>query len=227
MHIKEENTFQEIGFKGEGRVTWDIPGWDRESLDLKVSRDESWSTKEVQWKFDIEVPRWGRSRDAIKSDYEAHKKIFEAYAQAMDRMKDWEGRKDELEAEFQKGEAIRKAERERKEAEKLAAIEADKPVGMKLAKTICDSMIKQARATKADSKEIQFKERGSHITHAMRCVYTYSGLTLFSRNYNRISRKDAYRVLADAWIDSVDTGDIKDQIPDARLAKFMLGGVAK
>ena len=223
----KEDTFQEIGFKGEGKVTWDIPGWDREALELRAKRDEAWSTREVQWKFDIEVPRWGRSRDAIKSDYQAHKKVFEAYAVAMDRMKDFEARKDELEAEFQKGEAIRKAEKAKEEAERLAAIEADKPVGMKLAKTICDSMIKQARATKADSKEIQFKERGTHRTHAMRCVYTYSGLTLFSKNYNRISRKDAYRVLADAWIDSVDTGDIKDQIPDARLAKFMLGGVAK
>ena len=226
MHIKED-TFQEIGFNGEGKIRWDIPGWDREALELRVKRDKRWSDDKVEWTMDIEVPRWGRSRDKVKSDYEAHKKVFDAYAVAMDRMKDFEARKDELEAEFQKGEAIRKAEKAKEEAERLAAIEADKPVGMKLAKTICDSMIKQARATKADSKEIQFKERGSHRTHTMRCVYTYSGLTLFSKNYNRISRKDAYRVLADAWIDSVDTGDIKDQIPDARLAKFMLGGVAK
>ena len=71
----QEDTFQQIGFKGEGKVTWDIPGWDRESLELKAKRDEAWSTGEVQWKFDIEVPRWGRSRDAVKSDYEAHKKV--------------------------------------------------------------------------------------------------------------------------------------------------------
>ena len=224
----QEDTFQEIGFKGEGKVTWDIPGWDRESLELKVSRDQSWSNREVQWKFDIEVPRWGRSRDAIKSDYEAHKKIFEAYAQAMDRMKDWEGRKDELEAEFQKGEAIRKAERERKEAERQAAIEADKPVGTKLAKTICEAMVKQARASEnQESKEIVFKTRGDHKEHKMRCMFTYSKLTLFNIGWNRVSKKDAIRYLADAWLNSVDTGDIKDNIPDARLAKFMMGGVAK
>ena len=227
MHIKED-TFQEIGFKGEGKIRWDIPGWDREALELRAKRDEAWSTREVQWKFDIEVPRWGRSRDAIKSDYEAHKKVFEAYAQAMDRMKDWEGRKDELEAEFQKGEAIRKAERERKEAERQAAIEADKPVGTKLAKTICEAMVKQARASdNQESKEIVFKTRGDHKEHKMRCMFTYSKLTLFNIGWNRVSKKDAIRHLADAWLDSVDTGDVKDNIPDARLAKFMMGGVAK
>jgi len=227
MQISKEDTFQEIGFKGEGRITWDIPGWDREALELRAKRDEAWSTNEVQWKFDIEVPRWGRSRDAVKSDYEAHKKVLEAYAQAMDRMKDWEGRQDELEAEFQKGEAIRKAERERKEAERLAAIEADKPVGTKLAKMICDNMVAQARKTEQDSKTIKFQDRGTHKEHEMRCVYTYTGLTLFNVGWNRISRKDAVRKLADAWLNSVDTGDIKDNIPDARLAKFMMGGVAK
>jgi len=227
MQISKEDTFQEIGFKGEGRITWDIPGWDREALELRAKRDEAWSTNEVQWKFDIEVPRWGRSRDAVKSDYEAHKKVLEAYAQAMDRMKDWEGRQDELEAEFQKGEAIRKAERERKEAERLAAIEADKPVGTTLAKMICDNMVAQARKTEQDSKTIKFQDRGTHKEHEMRCVYTYTGLTLFNVGWNRISRKDAVRKLADAWLNSVDTGDIKDNIPDARLAKFMMGGVAK
>ena len=61
----------------------------------------------------------------------------------------------------------------------------------------------------------------------MRCVYTYTGLTLFNMGWNRVSRKDAVRKLADAWLNSVDTGDIKDNIPDARLAGFMMGGSAK
>jgi hypothetical protein len=61
----------------------------------------------------------------------------------------------------------------------------------------------------------------------MRCVYTFSGLTLFNLGWNRISRKAAEAYLADAWINSVDTGDIKDDIPDARMAAFMMGGVAK
>jgi len=58
----------------------------------------------------------------------------------------------------------------------------------------------------------------------MRCIYTFSGLTLFNIGYGRVARKDAVQKLADAWLASVDTGDIKDSIPDARLAGFMMGG---
>ena len=227
MNIVKEDTFQEIGFKGEGYIKWDIPGWDRESLDLKVKRDKRWSSNEIEWTFDIEVPRWGRQRDNVKSDYEALKDVHEAYGDALSRIKDMESRKDELEAEFQKGEAIRKAEEDRKAAERQAKIDADKPVGDKLAKTICDHMVKQARETMQDSKEIVFKSRGDRHEHKMRCVYTNTGLTLFNIGWNRVARKDAVRKLADAWINSVDTGDIKDDIPDARMAAFMMGGVAK
>jgi hypothetical protein len=92
---------------------------------------------------------------------------------------------------------------------------------------ICDNMVAQARKTEQDSKEITFQTRGDHREVKMRCVYTHTGLTLFNMGWNRVSRKDAVRKLADAWLNSVDTGDIKDNIPDARLAGFMMGGSAK
>jgi len=225
MHIKHEDTLQQIGFNGEGYIKWEIPGWDREHLELKIKRNQGYySTKDgnPEWTMDIEVPRWGRSRDKVKSDFEALKDVHEAYGDALNRIKDYEGRKDELEAEFQKGEAFRKAEAARKRAEEQAKIDADKPVGDKLAKMICDNMVKQARATQQDSKSIKFQERGNHREHEMRCIYTYTGLTLFNCGWERISRKDAVRKLADAWLNSVDTGDIKDQIPDARMAKFLM-----
>lgn len=228
MHIKHQDTFNQIGWNGEGYIKWEIPAWgERETLDLKVKRDKRWSDNKVQWSFDIEVPRWGRDRDKVKSDLEALGQVHEAYTEALKVVKDYEGRKDELEAEFQKGEAAREAEKARKEAERQAKIDADKPVGQKLAKMICDNMVKQARTTQQDSKSIKFQSRGDRHEHEMRCVYTYTGLTLFNCGWSRISRKDAVRKLADAWINSVDTGDIKDNIPDARMAKFMLGGVAK
>jgi hypothetical protein len=132
-----------------------------------------------------------------------------------------------LERHFQRGEVEREQKRVAEAAERQAKIDADKPVGQKLAKTICDSMVAQARKTEQDSKEIVFQTRGDHREHKMRCVYTYTGLTLFNMGWNRVSRKDAVRTLADAWLNSVDTGDIKDDIPDARLAGFMMGGSAK
>jgi len=227
--IKQEDTFQQIGWNGDGYIKWEAKGYRNETIDLHIQRKQGYySTADgkVEWRFDIEIPRWGREYDQMK-DSDVHSYSHKIYGEALAKLKDFESRVDELEAEFQKGEAIRKAEKERKEAERLAAIEADKPVGVKLAKMICDNMVKQARATEQDSKEIVFQTRGDHNEHKMRCVYTHTGLTLFNIGWNRVSRKDAVRALADAWINSVDTGDIKDDIPDARLAGFMMGGSAK
>jgi len=227
--IKQEDTFQQIGWNGDGYIKWEAKGYRNETIDLHIQRKQGYySTADgkVEWRFDIEIPRWGREYGGMK-DSDVHSYSHKIYGEALAKLKDFESRVDELEAEFQKGEAIRKAEKERKEAERLAAIEADKPVGVKLAKMICDNMVKQARATEQDSKEIVFQTRGDHNEHKMRCVYTHTGLTLFNIGWNRVSRKDAVRALADAWINSVDTGDIKDDIPDARLAGFMMGGSAK
>ena len=231
MQIVKEDTFQEIGFKGEGQISWSVIGYRKgETLDLKVKRDKAWSDSKVSWKFDIDCPRWGRDRydeNSKITDYQSCEDIYLAYGEALKVLKTYEGRTEELEAEFQKGEAIREAERVRKAEERQAKIDADKAVGVKLAKMICDNMVKQARTTQQDSKSIEFQTRGDRHKHEMRCVYTYSGLTLFNIGWNRVSRKDAVAKLADAWINSVDTGDIKDNIPDARMAAFMLGGVAK
>ena len=224
--ITHEDTFQQIGWKGEGHIKWEAKGYRNETIDLHIKRNDRWSDGKHEWRFDIEIPRWGREYEKM-SGYEVHSHNYEVYGLALAKLKDYESRVDELEAEFQKGEAARKAEEERKRAEEQAKKDADKPVGIKLAKMICDNMVKQARDTQQDSKEIQFKSRGKRHEHKMRCVYTFSGLTLFNLGWNRISRKAAEAYLADAWINSVDTGDIKDDIPDARMAAFMMGGLKK
>jgi hypothetical protein len=133
----------------------------------------------------------------------------------------------ELDKHRKIGEADRLAQREREEAEKQAKIDADKPVGMSLAKAICDQMVKQARDTKEDSQAITYQTRGTRRSMKMRCIYTYTGLTLFNCDYSRVSRKDAMAKLANAWIDSVDTGDVADSIPNAKMAGFMMGGLNK
>ena len=227
--IKQEDTFQQIGWNGDGYIKWEAKGYRNETIDLHIQRKQGYySTADgkVEWRFDIEIPRWGREYEGMK-DSDVHSCTHKIYGEALAKLKEYESRIPELEAEFQKGEAARKAEKIRKEEERQAKIDADKPVGVKLAKMICDNMVAQARKTEQDSKEIVFKTRGDHKENKMRCVYTYTGLTLFNCGWNRISRKDAVRMLADAWLNSVDTGDIKDNIPDARLAGFMMGGVAK
>lgn len=228
IQITQKDTIEQMGYNGSGRIRYLIPGYNDETLDIVVERENRhWSDEPPQWKVDLDYPRYGRERDKYPSNILVAEHIRDALDEAIPEMKRIETQFDELEKHYQRGETERRIKKEEKERALQEAIEKDKPVGTKLAKAICDNMVKQARATESESKEISFKTRGDHRERRMRCVYTYTGLTLFNIGYYRTSRKDAMKQLADAWLDSVDTGDIKDAIPDARLANFMMGGSAK
>jgi hypothetical protein len=227
IQITQKDTIEQMGYNGSGKIRYLIPGYNNETLDIMVDRERSYNSKTAEWKIDLDYPRYGRERDRYPSNILVAEHIRDTLDVAIPEMKRIEKLTDELEKHYQRGETERRIKKEEEERKRQEAIAKDKPVGDKLAKAICDNMVKQARATESDSKEISFKTRGEHKEQKMRCVYTYSGLTLFNLGYYRVSRKDAYRVLADAWLDSVDTGDIKDQIPDARMAAFMMGGIPK
>ena len=226
--IAHKDPVEVIGYNGEGRIKYNITGFNREYLEVKVERSTRWNDNKVQWKIDMDIPRYGRDTEQEPSNSKVAKYIRAAMAEAILEMEALEKQTKILEANFQRGEVEREEKRQREAAERQAKIDADKPVGEKLAKTICEAMVKQARASETqESKEIVFQSRGDHKEHKMRCMFTYSKLTLFNIGWNRVSKKDAIRHLAGAWLNSVDTGDVKDNIPDARLAKFMMGGVAK
>ena len=225
--IKNRPTIEQIGYAGEGKIQYNVTGYDREYLEVIVRRKDDWRSNKPYWHIDLDVPRYGRNEEQEKSNIKVAKYMRAAMAEAILEMEAIEKQIPLLERHFQRGEVEREQKRLAEEAERQRKIDADKPVGTKLAKAICDSMVAQARKTEQDSKEITFQTRGDHREVKMRCVYTYTGLTLFNCGWNRVSRKDAVRKLADAWLNSVDTGDIKDDIPDARLAGFMMGGSAK
>ena len=225
--IKNRPTVEQIGYAGEGRIQYNVTGFDREYLEIKIDRRNRYSDNGHYWEIDLDIPRYGRSTEQEKSNIKVAKYMRAAMAEAILEMENLEKVIPIMERHFQRGEVEREQKRVAEAAERQAKIDADKPVGVKLAKMICDNMVKQARATEQDSKEITFQTRGDHHEQKMRCVYTHTGLTLFNMGWSRGSRKDAVRKLADAWLNSVDTGDIKDDIPDARLAGFMMGGVAK
>lgn len=229
--IAKKDSIQVMGHNGEGRIKYNITGFKNEYLEVVVRRRSGYYSMscpgKIEWEIDLDVPRYGRDTDVEPSNIEVFKNIRAAMAEAIVEMTELETMIPELERNFQIGEKQRKAKEEAEAAERQAKIDADKAVGVKLAKMICDNMVKQARDTKQDSKEITFQTRGEHRNIEMRCIYTDTGLTLFNSGYYRISRKDAVKQLADAWLNSVDTGDIKDDIPDARLAGFMMGGSAK
>ena len=222
--LKHRDPATLIGYNGNGKVKYNVTGYDREYLEVKVERRTNWKDNSPEWEIDIDVPRYGRSTEQEKSNIKVAKYMRAAMAEAILEMENLEKQIPLMEKEFQRGQKEREEKRLAEEAERQRKIDADKPVGHKLAKTICDEMVKQARATEQDSQEIVFQTRGDHREIKMRCVYTYSGLTLFNCGWNRIARKDAVKKLADAWLNSVDTGDVKDSIPDARLAGFMMGG---
>ena len=226
--IAHKDPVEVIGYNGEGQIKYNITGFNREYLEIKVERRKRWNDNKVQWKIDMDIPRYGRDTEKEPCNIKVAKYMRAAMAEAILEMENLEKVIPIMERHFQRGEVEREQKRVAEAAERQAKIDADKPVGEKLAKTICEAMVKQARASETqESKEIVFKTRGEHKEQKMRCMFTYSKLTLFNVGWNRISRKDAIRYLADAWLNSVDTGDIKDNIPDARLAKFMMGGVAK
>jgi len=215
-----------IGYNGEGSVKYNVTGYKREFLEVKVRRETSWRDDDpkFEWKIDLETPRWGRDTEIEPCNIKVAKYMRAAMADAILEMESIQKQIPLMEKEFERGTREREAKRQAEIAEKQRKIDADKPVGHKLAKTICDEMVRQARDTKEDSQEIVFKTRGEHRELKMRCIYTYTGLTLFNIGYGRVARRDAVAKLADAWLNSVDTGDIKDSIPDARLAGFMMGG---
>jgi len=222
--LKHRDPATLIGYNGNGKVKYNVTGYDRDYLEVKVERRTNWKDNSPEWEIDIDVPRYGRSTEQEKSNIKVAKYMRAAMAEAILEMENLEKQIPLMEKEFQRGQKEREEKRLAEEAERQRKIDADKPVGHKLAKTICDEMVKQARATEQDSQEIVFQTRGDHREIKMRCVYTYSGLTLFNCGWNRIARKDAVKKLADGWLNSVDTGDVKDSIPDARLAGFMMGG---
>lgn len=227
---KYKDSIELIGYNGGGKVTYSIPGFN-EAMEISIRRDPSDSRtsrlegRDFKWQLEIEFPRYGRLHNEA-SNLEVAEHIRKALDEAIPQMKNFEKQFSEMEKHFQRGENDRRIKRQEAEKAAAAKLAADRPVGEKLAKAICENMIKQARETKEDSKEITFKTRGERKESRMRCVYTHSGLTLFNLGYYRISRKDALAELANGWLDSVDTGDIKDAIPDARLASFMLGAKA-
>ena len=213
-----------IGYNGEGAIKYNVTGYKREFLEIKVRRQRSYNDDSHTWHIELDVPRYGRDSDVEPCNIKVARYMMSAMAEAIIEMEQIQKQIPIMDKEFARGQKEREEKRQREAAERQAKIDADKPVGHKLAKTICDEMVNQARATEQDSKEIVFQTRGDHREEKMRCIYTMSGLTLFNMGWNRVSRKDAVRKLADAWLASVDTGDVKDSIPDARLAGFMMGG---
>ena len=227
--IKQSDPIHVIGYNGQGTIKFPVKGYEqRENVIVKAEFKSNWrNDSERYWDIDIELPRWGRDTDDEPCNIKTWKNVQVVLDEAIAQAEILKQSIPELEKNRKIGEADRQRKRDEEAAERQAKIDADKPVGKSLAKAICDQMVKQARDTKEDSQAITFQTRGARRDKKMRVIYTWSGLTLFNCDYSRVSRKDAMAYLAEAWIDSVDTGDVADAIPNAKMAGFMMGGSNK
>ena len=224
--MRQSDPISVIGYNGRGHIKYPLKGYDNEYFTITCEYKRGWGSQPKNyWHIDYEIPRWGRNDDVSAKDSLTDLRSF--MDEAILKIEELSNSIPELEKHRLIGEADREAKRVKEAAEKQAKIDADKAVGKSLAKAICDQMVKQARDTKEDSQAITYQTRGTRRSLKMRCVYTFSGLTLFNCEYSRVSRKDAMAKLANAWIDSVDTGDVADSIPNAKMAGFMMGGLNK
>lgn len=225
--IHRNPSLQEIGYNGEGTIAFNVTGYrPDDGLKIEVKREHQWRSgyggdAHYKWKVDIEFPRWSRDQEVEPCNITTTENIQHALVEAIPMMKNVMANTELLEKHFQIGEAERKAEKERQEAEAKAARDADKPVGMKLAKEIIGKMIREAReGNRYREHAITMFTRGKRSEQNLKVHYT-GQLTLFNLGWSRISRKKALEYLADSAIDVLKVDGI--QFVDPKVAKFLLG----
>ena len=220
--IAQEDSLEMIGFNGQGEIKYNVVGWrSGEYVQVKVRWERDWNEDKHTWKITLNTPSYGRDSDAC-DEITAYENIAACLPVAVEAARHIQANTAILDKHKAKGDAHREEERRKEEAKRKALYDADKPVGMKLAKHIMDQMVKEARSKKGDSQTITFFTRGKRQECKVRCEYTWTQLTLFNVGYARRSRKDVLAMLADAHIDTLSTGSISTRVVDPKIAKFLL-----
>jgi hypothetical protein len=225
-----EPTIRDIGWEGNGKITYSILGlkrWnDLAIVELSISRDydknyNSGETK-IFWKYDVSNSSYSLEADEGYTYAEGMANYAEALADASAKIKKFITIEDELEKIFQEGEAHREAEAAKKRAEALAKKEADKPVGKKLARKLIETMKAEVKKLgRYDTQHIMAYERGTRREIPIKVEFSRSGMGLFSLNWNRISKDTAIAMLADSHLNSLNVSGCP-ALPDPNVAAFLL-----
>ena len=72
-----------------------------------------------------------------------------------------------------------------------------------------------------DTQTIKCFERGTRREFTIKVEFSRAGLGLFSRDYGRISKKEAIAMLADSHLGSLDVRGCS-ALPDPNVAAFMM-----
>lgn len=226
----EEPTIRDLVWEGKGTITYFITGLRRyggdQKVEITVSRNQDGGygdrPKVVTWKYDVGTLGYSCEAANGYTFAQGMANYAEVLADAAAKIKQFIEMEDKFETIFQEGEAHRQAEHERKMEEARIAKEADKPVGEKLAKKLIETMKREVKSMgRWDTQHIKAYSRGDRRELNIKVEFSRSGMGLFSRDYTRISKKDAIALVADSHLGSLDVSGCP-ALPDPNVAAFMM-----
>jgi len=226
----EEPTIRDLAWEGKGTITYFITGLTRyggaHKIELEVRRREEGGygdrPKVVTWKYDFGGLGYSCEAERGYTFAQGMANYAEALADVSAKIKQFVGMEDKFEAIFQEGEVHRAEEEAKRREEARIAKEADKPVGEKLAKKIIETMKREVKSmARWDTQEIRAYERGTRKEIKIKVEFSRRGMGLFSRDWSRISKKDAIALLADSHLGSLDVSGCP-ALPDPNVAAFLM-----
>lgn len=213
----------DIGRRGSGCINVLINGyWSADPISLYVQREFRWSTEAGEsgsWKVNVSHSSGGRQTDPAKercvaSDMDAAVNFGAAMIALSAIGRTIEAQFDVLEAAYQAQREIDRAERQREEDAKLAAIAADPAFGIAAALSAIESAIRTVKAVpenKAHAVEIAGLPRGQkpngHNTCTVRIARAaWSSKVVVQWNGRTMAKADAAAQLAALSAASIDVG---------------------
>jgi hypothetical protein len=233
-YTKNNYNIKAIAGLGEGKIVFPVAGYsEKETVVIEVKRQRDYyDNAKTKWKVTMEHARWLSLDEKSKiPPLDAAQSLIDEMTEALAVARSIEADKAGFEPIFQKAQAERDRIEEEKRAEAKALEDADKPVGMKLAKQIVEHMKSQARNTEKGryaghnndhEMTLTLADRGTRQERQITIHRSWAGLLLFSHGtYGaRIAKNDAMALIANSAIDGLKVDKIN--FVDPKLVKFMM-----
>lgn len=233
-YTKKNYNVKAIAELGEGKIVFPVAGYsEKETVVVEVTRiRDYYNSGKTKWKVTMEHARWlSLDEKSGIPPLDAAQALINEMSEALAVAREIEADKESFETIFQKAQAERDRIDEEKRAEAKALADADKPVGMKLAKQIVEHMKSQARNTEKGryagqhsdhEMTLTLAERGTRQEREITIHHSWAGLLLFSTGtYGaRIAKNDAMALIANSAIDGLKVDKIN--FIDPKLVKFMM-----
>ena len=212
----------DIARKGDGVYkSYTVNGYREKSFSIRVRR--SMGMERANWKVGLDFG-WGGREDIVNfTDLEAMDDYVAKMHLAREDIAYIEDHKQDMEREYQIAESAKRQRQLQEEQERQMKIDADKPVGEKLAKKIIRSMINKVKSPGFGSYNkitVKVTYRGDRMEQELTCMPNYKRMALFNLGWSRISKDKAYKILKESWIDGLDAREV--DVADGRVADFLM-----